>query len=142
MTNIDSRPHRSPNRPTIGRPPGGCIGAATVSKPRLRLIQKRLAIWKIYMYYNALLVRLDAEVEHGCTIHCEFENLFRACLDPGEALYGPRGEPRDLVQHAAQGLRIAPEAAIHLHQGRSARCPRGHRQGLRILEGPVRDLHA
>ena len=49
---------------------------------------------------------------------------------------------RDLLQHAAQGLRLAPEAAVRLPQGRLDRRARRNGQGLRVRQGPVRAVHA
>ena len=40
---------------------------------------------------------------------------------PVKLYLGHRGEPGDLLQPAAQDLRLAPEAAVHLHQGRRRR---------------------
>ena len=48
----------------------------------------------------------------------------------------------DLLQPAAQGLRLAPQAAVRLPEGRADRRARRHGQGLRVREGPVRRLHA
>jgi hypothetical protein len=60
----------------------------------------------------------------------------------GQALYGDAIVRADLLQHAAQGLRLPAEAAVRLPQGRRGRRARRHRQGLRVREGPVRRLHA
>jgi hypothetical protein len=79
---------------------------------------------------------------HGCTIDRLADRFVRTRLDSGEALFRHRGEPRDLLQPAAQGLRIAPQAAVPLRQGGGRGPTRGHGERLRVREGPVRDVHA
>ena len=49
---------------------------------------------------------------------------------------------RNLVQPPAQDLRLAPAPAVLLHQGRSAGLARRNGQGLRVRQGPVRDVLA
>ena len=93
---------------------------------------------------NPLRQRAEPRQEawHGGTIHCESDGFLRAGVDPGQALFGHRGEQDDLLQSAAQDLRVALEAAVLLHQGGGSGRARGHGEGLRIRQGPVRDVHA
>ena len=53
---------------------------------------------------------------------------------PGEALFGHRGELGDLVQPAAQDLRLAAQAAVRLRQGGRRGPARGH--GQRATSSP------
>src|SRR5260221_14242950 len=96
---------------------------------------------KMFLHYNALNVKLDAEAQHGCASDCRFDGFLWDGGDSRKALFGHRSEQGDLLQHAAQDLRFAVEAAVHLHQGGGAGPTRGHRQRLRIREGPVWPLH-
>ena len=48
-------------------------------------------------------------------------DLLRAGLGPGQALLGDRVQGERVVQHAAQEVRLAPQAAVHLPQGQRGR---------------------
>ena len=54
----------------------------------------------------------------------------------------PTSVGQRLVQPAAQEMRHAAQAAVHLPDGQRDRPPRRHGEGLRVREGPVRDVHA
>src|SRR5450631_3908002 len=80
--------------------------------------------WKNPLHYKTFAERLNVwrehrGVENGCTVDRIVDDFVRARLDPGEALLGHGAKQGHLVQPAAQDLRLAPEAAVLLHQGRS-----------------------
>src|SRR5688572_1060637 len=79
---------------------------------------------------------------HGCTIDRYAHHFVRARVDSGEALFGDRSEPRNLVQPAAPDLRLAPAAAVPVREGGRAGHARRDGEGLRVRQGPVRDVHA
>ena len=89
------------------------------------------------------VARRITERVHGRTTFYRFtNNLVRARRDPGEALHCDAILRAAVIQSAAQGVRLAPEAAVHLPEGRLDRRARRHGEGLRIRQGPVRHLHA
>src|SRR5688572_7999556 len=56
---------------------------------------------------------------HGCTtLYRLTHGLVRTGRNSGEAVHRDPIAELDLLQHAAQGLRLAPAAAVRLHQGR------------------------
>ena len=64
---------------------------------------------------DSVRLELQSEGRHGCTIDCDRLTLrFGLVSIPVKLLFGHRGEPGDLLQPAAQGLRLAPEAAVPL----------------------------
>src|SRR5512132_1195763 len=67
---------------------------------------------------------------HGCKIDRIADDRLRAGVDPREALFGHRSEQGDLLQHAAQGLRLATQTAVPLPEGRGSGRARRRRQGL------------
>ncbi len=54
------------------------------------------------------------EARHGRTLHRFTHDLVRAGRHSGEAVHRDPVRERDLLQPAAQGLRLAPEAAVRL----------------------------
>ena len=77
---------------------------------------------------------------HGSSFHRITDDHVRTRGDSGETVFGHRGEQADPLQPAAQDLRFAPEAAVHLRARGSAGRTRRNGQGLRVRQGPVRDV--
>src|SRR6266487_2434749 len=69
-------------------------------------------------------------------------DFLRARLGPDQDVFGWRVVGRDLVQLAAQEGRGPSEAAIRLLEGRGEGRERGHDQGLRVRQGPLRSVHS
>src|SRR5204863_4046914 len=72
--------------------------------------------------------------KHGCTLHRVADGLLRAGFHTGQAVLRYRSESGDLVQPASQDLRLAPQAAVLLREGRDPGFARGNDEGLRVPE--------
>src|SRR6185312_4229650 len=79
---------------------------------------------------------------HGGAIHRIPHHRLRASGDPGEAVLGHRQLRAPALQSAAREGRLAPEAAVRLPGGAAGGRAGGDRQGIRVRQGPVRDVHA
>src|SRR5690242_13803534 len=63
---------------------------------------------------KVLRAKVEGDTQHGCPFHRISHGLVRPGLDPGQALFGDRGIEIHLLQHAAQDVRLALEAAVHV----------------------------
>src|SRR5205814_3802131 len=79
-----------------------------------------------------LVGRTPNPTAHACTLDRFGHDLLWSRLRPGQSLFVVRVEDERLVQHAAQEVQFAPQAAVHLSQGQRDRDSRGDRQGLRV----------
>ena len=87
-------------------------------------------------YLNGMLVS-----SHGGTISLHGDDLVRPGHRPHPALLRERDVGGRLLQHAAREVQLAAAPAVHLPEGRGDRHPRPDGQGLRVRQGPVRDVH-
>ena len=79
---------------------------------------------------------------NACQIHRLRDHLVRTGLSPGQSLFLQRVLRLDRLQHAAHQVRLPAEAAVHLRQRGHGRGEGRDHQGLRVLQGAVRQVHA